>query len=262
MKLNREVKVDTAIFPAAISSNGSLSPYFSMRDYSRALFMWNVTLLSSGLTTTSTATIYQATSGLTVTTAGGTALASSTAILTVQAKLNSITISADTSVTAEGTTVTLTTYDIYGVTKGTYVYTGTAATSLGTYTITGGFSTNTAAGTATVSTVCTYLAATVNAAALGVYGSATATAITFRSLNAGETVFKFTASNTTLYTVTTASVQGMIEIDASSMTISSNYSHLAILVVNESAYYTSAVCIRGGTKRKSKTQQVAVLTEL
>jgi hypothetical protein len=260
MRLNKEIKVDTAIFPTSISSTVTYSPYYSMKDYSKALFVWNVIGAYTGITLTSTATVYQAKDGSAATSAAG--LAGSTAILTASAKLTRLVLTPDITTSAEGTTVTLTTYDAYGVTRGAYVYTGTAATSLGTYVISGGFSTNTAAGTATASTVCTYLATTVNAAALGVYGSATTTTITFRPLNGGETVFLFTASNTTLYTVTTAYVQGMIEVDASNMTVSSNFTHLAFSVSNESAYLTSAVIIRGGTKRKSKHNQAAVFTDL
>lgn len=260
MRLNKEIKVDAAIFPAAVSSNGSTSQYFSMKDYSKAMFIWTVTLASAGLTTTSTGTVYQAKDGSANTSAAG--LASSTAILTASPKYNKIIVSADITTSAEGTTITLTSYDMYGTALTAAVFTGTANGTTAAETISGGFTVATAGGTAVASVVCTYLATTVNEADIGVYASATATAVTFRSLDGGDTVFLFTASNTTLYTITNAYVQGMIEVDAGKMTSSSAFTHLALNVVNESAYYTSAIIIRGGTKRKGRFNQNAIFTDL
>jgi hypothetical protein len=55
---------------------------------------------------------------------------------------------------------------------------------------------------------------------------------------------------------------GMIEIQAGALTISSNFTHLALNVVNESAYYTSAMVIRDGTSRSLNVQQAAIETQL
>lgn len=259
MRLNKEIKVDAAINPAAVSSNGSTSVYFSMKDYSKALFVWQVVLHSAGLTTTSTGTVYQAKDGSALTSAAG--LASSTAILTASAKMSNLLITPASASLTEGQYFTLTTYDQFGVTKGAYVYTLTAAGTADA-TITGGITMAlTAGGTGSLSTVITYAAAAINNAARGAYGSATTTTLTIRSMNGGETVFLFTASETTAFTITNAYVMGMIEVDAGKLTTSSNFTHLALNVINESAYYTSAVCIRGGTKRKNKSQQASILTD-
>jgi hypothetical protein len=261
MRLNKEVKVDAAIFPAAVSSNGSTSQYFAMRDYSKALFVWEVILHSAGLTTTSTGTVYQAKDGSANTSAAG--LASSTAILTASAKMMKLEVTPAVGSITEGDAFTLTEYDQFGTAQTAKVYTLTA-NGTADVTISGGITMSlaTAGTTGSVSTLCTYTASTINALVGRLYVSATTTAFTVRALNGGESVFLFTASDTTCFTITNAYVQGMIEVDASKMTSSSNFTHLAINVVNESAYYTSAVCIRGGTKRKSKSQQASVLTDL
>jgi len=108
------------------------------------------------------------------------------------------------------------------------------------------------------------MAAAINAStgSVGLYGSATTTTITIRALDGGDTVFLFTASNTTNFTITNAYVMGMIEVDAGKMTSSSSFTHLALNVVNESAYYTCAMVIRGGTKRKANVNQYAIFTDL
>jgi hypothetical protein len=260
MRLNKEVKVDTALYPAAVSANGSTSPYFSMRDYSKALFIWDVAYGAAGLTTTSTATIYQAKDASALTSAA--ALASSTAIMTASGKLNKLVSTPAVASLTEGDYFTITTYDMYGTAKTALTYTLTACGTTAAATIARGVIMGTAGGTADLSTTITYMAAAINTSLDGVYGSATTTTLTIRSLNAGETVFLFTASDTTALTITTAFASGMIEVDASRMTSSSNFTHLAINIVNESAYYTSAHIIRGGTKRKNKSQQAAVLTDL
>ena len=260
MRLNDEVKVDCALYPAAVSANGSTSPYFSMRDFSKALFVWDVALGAAGLTTTSTATIYQAKDGSAATSAA--ALASSTAIMTASGKLNKLVSTPGVAGLTEGDYFTITTYDTWGTAKTALTYTLTACGTTATATIARGIIMGTAGGTADLSTTITYTAAAINDSNNGVYGSATATTLTIRSLNGGETVFLFTASDTTAFTITTAFASGMIEVDASRLTSSSNFTHLAINIVNESAYYTSAHIIRGGTKRKQKVNQVAVITDI
>jgi len=259
--LNKEIKVDAAIWPAAVSSNGSTSLYFDMRDYSQALFVWTVILHSAGCTTTSTGTVYQAKNGSALTSAAG--LASSTAILTASAKYSQLTITVQTAV-AESDSFDITTYDRYGTALTALTYTLTACGTTATATITRGIIMGTAGGTASFSTTMTYMATAINGStgSVGLFATATTTTITLRGLNGGDTVFLFTASNTTNFTITNAYVMGMIEVHAGKLTSSSGFTHLALNVVNESAYYTSAVCIRGGTKRKTNYNQVAIDTEL
>jgi hypothetical protein len=256
-RISEQVKIDTCIWPAAVSSNGTTSAYFKMTDFNKALFVWTVVLHSAGLTTTSTGTVYQAKDGSANTSAAG--LADSTAILTASAKLCSLTVTSGLTVT-DGDTVSLIEQDCFGDAKAAIVYT---MTSCGTSsaTISNGINISTAAGTGQMSTTVTFLAAAINGQSnSALYGSATTTTLVIRSRDAGETVFGFTASNTTSMTIVSATVQGMIEIGAGNLTTSSNFTHCALGVVNESAYMTSAIVLRDAPARYMPRQQAAVFT--
>lgn len=259
MRLNKEIKVDVAIMPKVVSSNGSTSQYFSMKDYSSALFVWSVNYSAVQTTTTSTATLYQATDGAGTSAA---ALASGTAILTAAPKLSQIVIGPTLALTG-GETMAFTTYDLFGVAQTQLTYTATGAAT-NTVTVTRGWKIGSADGTTSnISTSLTNLAAVINAdTSTNLYATVDTSYLTIQPINGGETVFLFSASNTTTITVFGGTVMGMIEVSASKLTLSSNFSHVALKVVNESGLYTTAFIIRGGTKRKAKSQQVAVLTEL
>ena len=259
--LNENMKIDIAISPKAVSSNGTTSTYFSMKDYDHAIFAWSVELASAGLTTTSTGTVYQALDGAATSGAG---LASTTAIVTASSKLTSITIIPQTAI-ASADTFTLTSYDKKGTALTALTYTLTSCGTTATATIIRGVIIGTAGGTADFSTTCTYIAAAINdstTGSVGLYGSATSTTVTIRSLNGGDTALLFTASNTTNFTISTATRMGIIEVNARAMTMSSNFTNLALNVVNESAYYTSAFVIRGKGSRYNNAQQAAKLTQL
>ena len=52
--LNENVKVDVALYPQAVSANGSTGQYFSMDNYTTALFKFTVG--SPGVTAANTST--------------------------------------------------------------------------------------------------------------------------------------------------------------------------------------------------------------
>ena len=175
--LSEKLKIDIAIPPKAVSSNGSTSTYFSMNGFDWACFFWSVELLSAGLTTTSTGTVYQAQDGAETSAVG---LASTTAIVTASSKLASITVLIQTAATSADT-FTITTYDIMGTAHTALTYTLTSqGTTSGATVVTRGINIGTADGTADFSTTCTNMAAAINdttTGSIGLYGSATTTTV-------------------------------------------------------------------------------------
>ena len=262
--LNENIKVDIAIIPSTFSSDGTTSKYFSMKDYDWALFVWSVA--SQTILTTSTGTVYQALNGSAATSAA--ALASTTAIVTAQTKAVAFTITPLTLSAANS--VTITSFNAAGVSNGAMTFAAVEGGSAGYSTAATAadreFSINdTAAGTGIVSTACTNLAAIINDTAYGVpsaYASASSTTVTVRALNAGDTVFTTTSNNTTNMTLSIDQTMGMIEVNSRAMTLSSNFTHLALNVVNNAALYTSAFCIRGKGSRHNHAQQAGKLTQL
>ena len=268
-RLSESVKVDIAILPQSVSATGSTSNYFSLANYDRALFVWSSyyaggTLVtaagtSSELLLTSVGTLYQATSE---TGAGSAALASSTALVSHYTKVVEFGVGPALAL-AEGSTLTITPYDINGTAQTALVYTatgsGTAAASTGRYFALGG---PTAGATANVSTCCTNLAAILNDATYGVpnaYATAYTATVTLRS-ESGENVFSVTSSNTQTLTLGATKVMGMVEVNASSLTVSSDFTHVALNVVNQISALTSAFIIRGGRRALKPLQRVGAIT--
>jgi len=231
-----------------------------MKDYDHALFVWSVASL--GILLTSVGTVYQAKDASAATSAAG--LASTTAVMTQYTKATYFTVTPATLSAAD--TITITTYDVTGTARTALTFTAADGGTAGATDSDREFSINdTAAGTGIVSTACTNLAAILNSAAYGLanaYASAGSTAVTVRSMNPGDTVFTITSSSTTNLTLSVQQAIGMIEVNARALTLSSNFTHLALNVVNESAVYTAAFIIRGDISRKNFANQVNVKTLL
>jgi hypothetical protein len=259
-RLSNQVKIDIAIAPAAVSANGSTTPYFKLDKYDRALFVWSVA--SPAILTTSTGTLYQATNASAATSA--TAVTSGTAIVSVYTKAVAFTITPATLSAAD--TVSITGYDINGDANTALTFTAADGGTAGATASDREFSINdTAAGTGIVSTACTNLAAILNNVTYGVpglYASASSTAVTCRAVEPGENIFTVTSSSTTNLTLSVQQVMGMIEVNASSLTLSSSFTHVALNVINESGYYTAAFIIRGGRKTKMPVQLAGALTSV
>lgn len=267
-KLSEDVKVDIAIWPQSVTSSGTTSTYFKMDNYSRAKFVWcsndtNSAYLSvsaggtsAQLLTTSTGTLLQATSET-----GANSATIGTATVSMYTRVIEFGVGPALAIT-EGETVSITGYDINGdsVTALTFTATssGTAAASTGRNFSTGA---TTAGNTANVSSMCTNLAAILNDATYGVpgaYATAVSGAVTIRSVS-GENMFSVTSSNTTTLTLGATRIMGMLEVEASQLTLSSSFTHVAINVVNEISAFTSAYIIRSGRRRKMPVQMVGAL---
>ncbi len=163
-------------------------------------------------------------------------------------------------------TVTVTTYDNTGTARTALTFTAADGGTAGATASSRQFSINdTAAGTGIVSTAITNLAAIINNVTygcVGAYASANSTTLTVRSLQPGDTVFTITSSSTTNLTLSVDQAIGMIEVNARALTLSSNFTHLALNVVNQSGVYTAAFIIRGDISRKNFANQVNIKTLL
>lgn len=259
-RLSEDIKVDIAIAPVQATSSVT-SPYFKLDKYDRALFVWTISPVgASAIVTTSIATLYEAKNASAATSA--TAITGSSAILSLGTKATEFTITPATLSAAD--TVSITGYDLNG--EGLTALTFTAedgGTSASTASTSRYFSINdTAAGTGIVSTACTNLAAIMNDTVYGVpglYASAASTSITCRAIEVGENMFTLTSSSTTNLTLATTKAIGMNEINASSLTLSSDFTHVAININNQISAWTSCILIRKGRKRHLPIQMSGIL---
>lgn len=252
-RISDSVKVDIAIKPQ--ETTGVTSAYFKLDQYDRALFVFSITPVgASAIVSTSIATLYQATNASAGTSSA--AIASSTAIVSIGTKATAFTITPATL--SAGDTVTITGYDFNGDAVTALTFTASAAGSAGATTASRYFNINdTASGTGIVSTACTNLAALLNNATYGVpglYASAASTNVTCRAVEPGENVFTLTSSSTANLALATTEIMGMCGINASSLTLSSNFTHVAINIVNQISAITSAFIIRAGRKQKLPVQ--------
>jgi len=249
--LSELLKLNTAIYPQAVSSAGTTSIYFSLGKSESATFVWDV--LQAGLTATSTGLVYQATDEI------GTGAASITATATIVYASSNLTMATITpSISAGETNATVT---IDGL-----VFTGMSAGSTSTAS-----SRQFVGNTANVSNTITNLAAAINDAGYGVpgvralAGSAALTLHLDEALNVNHSIsfagIVLTSSNTTDMTLGATHMQGIIEIQASKLTMSSNFTHVALNVINVSANYTSAVLLRGASRYK-KPLPVCPITQV
>jgi hypothetical protein len=231
-------KIQQAIYPQTVSSAGTTSIYFNLAMFTDATFVWDV--VPTGLTMTSTGLVYQATDE------AGTSAASITATSTVvyaTSNLTEATITPSISAGETGATIEINGLTFTGLTAGS---TATASDRefLGS--------------TANASTTITNLAAAINDVGYGVpgvralAGSATLTLYLdedpTKSLASGYEGLALTSSSTTDLTIGARHMQGIIEIVDSKLTLSSNFTHVGLNVINISANTTAAVIIRGGAR--------------
>lgn len=259
-RISDDVKVDIAIAPVQATSSQT-SRYFKLDKYDRALFVWAITPVgASAIVTTSIGTIMQAKDASAATSA--TALASSTAILSLGTKAHEFTITPATISAAD--TFAITGYDLNGEAKTALTFTAADGGTAGATASDREFSINdTAAGTGIVSNTCTQIAAILNNATYGVpglYATASSTNVTCRPVEDGENMFTLTSSSTTNLTLATTKAYGMCQVNGSSLTLSSDFTHVALNVNNQISAWTSAIVIRAGRKVHMPVQMVGALT--
>ncbi len=259
-RISEQSKIDLAIQPSQVTSSAT-SPYFSLETWDRALFAVNITPVgASAIVSTSILTLWQAKDASAGTSA--TAIASSTAIISLGTKVTEFTITPATISAAD--TFSITGYDINGTALTALTFTAADGGTAGATASNREFSINdTAAGTGIVSNTCTQIAAILNNSTYGVpglYASASSTNVTCRAVEVGENMFTLTSSSTTNLTMATTKIIGMVEINASSLTLSSDFTHVAVNINNQISAYTSAVCIRSGRRRRMPLQTIGALT--
>jgi hypothetical protein len=254
-RVSEHVKIDVAISPVEATSSKT-SAYFNLKNYDRALFAVNWTPVgASAIVTTTLLTLYQAKNGSAATSAA--AITGATAICSTGTKMTEFTITPQVCSPAD--TVAIVAYDVNGDAKTALTFTasngGTSAATASTSRL---FSVNdTASGSALISNVCTTLAAILNETSFGVpglYASAGSTMVTCRSIDVGDSSYTVTSSTTTNLTMAATKCIASIEINASSLTLSSSFTHVAVNVAHEISAYTSAICVRAGRKRISPVQ--------
>lgn len=258
-RLSEDIKVDVAIAPVQATSSQT-SRYFKLDTYDRAMFVVSISPVGdSAVVSTSLLTINQAKDASAATSA--VAITGSTAIISLGTKTTEFQITPD-DVSADDT-FSITAYDINGDAKTALTFTAADGGTAGATASDREFSINdTASGTCIASTTATNIAAILNDAAYGVpglYASASSTQVTCRAIEVGENMFTLTSSTTAQLAVGATKVIGIVEVNASSLTLSSDFTHVAVNVNNEISAWTSAVCIRKGRKRHMPVQMVGAI---
>lgn len=246
--ISEQFKIDKAIPSTSVSSNGTTSLYFSLAEYGNACFAWEVE--APGLTGTSTGLIVQASN------ASGTGAASITATSTVVYASSNLT---DASITPA---VTISAADTVTVNGLVFVAVSAGATAMS--------SRQFICNTANISTTITNLAAIINSASVGVPGifaDAASAVLTLRFAEPGVAPSGYdgivvTSSSTTNLTLAAVAMQGIIEICATNLILSSNFTHVALKVINTAANDTSAVVLRGDPCRYGPPKQIRPVTRI
>ena len=238
--LSEELKINAAIYPRSVSSDGTTSIYFDLSQSEGASFVWDV--VQTLLTATSTGLVYQATDE------DGTNAATITATSTVLYMTSNLTQATITPSISAGETNATVTINGLIFTAQTAGVTSTASSRQFT------------GSTANISDTITALAAAINDVGYGVPGvravggSATCTIKRDEGSNANLPIdydgISLTSSLSTDLTCAGLHMQGVIEIQSNKLTLSSNFTHVALNVINVSANYTSAVVIRKSQYRK------------
>ena len=260
-RLSDDIKVNLAIMSTQISSSGSTSGYFSLKDYDRAMFVWGIApYTAAGSLSTSIGLIYQATNGSAGTSA--TAVTDSTATVTYYTKATEFMIVP--GICSAAASIAITGYDINGDANTALTFTAeNGGTSASTASTSRYFSINdTASGTGIVSNICTTLAAIVNDATFGLpgaYATASTTTVTIRGID-NDAMYSITSNDTTYLTLIVTKAMGMAEINASSLTLTSNFTHVALNVINAVSAWTSAFIIRRGRRAYMPVQTAGALT--
>jgi hypothetical protein len=247
--ISEKLKIDDAIYPQSISSTGTTGLYFDLAECGKACFEWSVN--ATGLTATSTGLIYQASD------ADATGAASITATSTVAYATSNLTMASITpAITISAAdTVTINSLEFAAVSAS-----ATAVTSSRQFVVS----------TANISTTITNLAGIINDTDYGVPGvhaTAGSAVLTLKFDEPGKAPDGYdgivvTSSSTTNLTLAAIAMQGIIEIDATRLTLSSNFTHVALNVINTAAYYTSAAVIRGDPCRYGPPEQIEPVTKV
>lgn len=259
-RLSEDIKVDVAISPVQATSSQT-SRYFKLDEYDRAMFVVNITPVgASAIVTTSTLTIMQAKDSTAATSA--VAISGGVATVSLGSKATEFTITPQTAITTADT-IGITAYDINGDAKTELTFTAADGGTAGATASDREFSINdTSGGTALFSNCATQIAAILNNATYGVpglYASASSTNVTCRAVEPGENMFSVTSSSTTNISMATTKAIGIAEINASSLTLSSSFTHVAINVNNQISAWTSAVIIRKGRRSHMPVQMVGAI---
>jgi len=252
--------VDIAIPSTQVSSSGTTSPYFKMDKYSRIMFVWEVAPQDAADSlSTSIGLLYEAKDASAGTSA--TAITGSTATVTFYTKAVEFTITP--TICSAAATIDITTYDINGDANDELTFTAADGGTAGTTASDRTFSINdTAGGTGIASNIATTLAAILNNTTYGVpglYATATSTNVTCRAVEVGETVFSVSSNDTAYLTFAVTKAMGISEINASSLTLSSGFTHVALNVINAQSAWTSAIAIRSGRRELMPVQMAGVL---
>lgn len=233
--LSEKVKFDIAVPPTSKSSDGTTGYYFNLEKFAGATFIFSAG--TAGLTTTITASVYQATDE------NGTSGARLTATDTTVYATSNLTIATITpSISAGGTGATVT---INGLTFTGVSGAATATTSSREF----------VGNTANVSTTITNLAAIINDADYGVpgvYASAASTTCTIRFAEAGDITdidtdydaIVITSSNTTDLTIAALGMRGMIDFPSKALSLTSSFTHVALNISASASVLMTGIIVR------------------
>jgi hypothetical protein len=235
MTLTENLKLDIAVAPSSHSSDGTTGYYHNLEKFVGATYVFACG--TAGLTTTITASVYQATDK------NGTSGARLTATdTTVYATSNLTLVTVTPSISAGGTgaTVTINGVEFTGISGA-----GTATTSSREF----------VGNTANISTTVTNIAGIVNDTDYGVpgvYASASSTTVTLRFAEPGDLTdidtdydgIVVTSSNTTDLTIAALQMGGMIDFPGKALSLTSSFTHVAMNISASASVEMSATIIR------------------
>lgn len=221
-KINEFLKQDIALLPQAMNNTNATGRYFSMAEYTKALFILQVGAMAASKT--ATLQLYQATAaagtGAKVITAGVATITANSLVTKATAALSTV-LAADT-ITINGITFT--------------AHANTTTKSSRQFSI---GSTDSADGDE--------LASCINDTTYGVPNvTATNSSGTLTLVSAdGVTGITLSQSSTT-FTFATVEAQAFVEINASDLDVANGFSHVAANVATTANSVVAAVLLRGG----------------
>lgn len=228
--LSEQLKFDIALVGA--NQNGALtSPYFNLKRWDKALFIWLTGAMATGIT--SIATVQEAEDAAAT---GTNLLAGKGATMTAHTGTVSATITCATAIVGDHVVIN-------GLT-----FTGKAGAAAPA---TRQFSIDTGNNETAIS-----LAACINDATYGVPGvtaTPVAAVVTLTVTDPGETHLDVTEHAVTLVAADVLNV-GYVEIDSHELT--AGHTHVALTITNSAASQTSAILIRGNGYHQPVTQYV------
>lgn len=237
--LSEKVKFDIAVPPTAKSSDGTTGYYYDLTEHGSATFIFSAG--TAGLTTTITASVYQATDK------NGTSGARLTATDTVVYATSNLTIATITPSISAG--VTGATVSINGITFTSVSGVATATTSSREF----------VGNTANVSTTITNLAGIINNADYGVpgvYASAASTTVTLRfsklgsirDLDSDYDGIVVTSSNTQDLTIAALGMRGMIDFPSKALSLTSSFTHVTLNISASASVLMTGIIARDGAR--------------